>query len=258
MYGKIFVTLLIMAVTLIPVYLEYSFSNYYYNQGIEAMQEGNFEDAESYFVWAIRDLGGSSAPAAIKGAELNLHLKSNIEALNFIKLGLKHAQTTPQRARLYFLQGMAHKNIHHSRESRVSLERSIQFGYRADSVYLMLAPMLTYEIKDYEAAIISYDSLLNYFPNNSDNYLHRGFSHQKLNHHIQAISDFDRFIIGKGINGSALYLKAVSQLAINETDSACINFKKSEKLGIKNARTFIDLYCEPDSSEIVYPDANPF
>ena len=27
-------------------------------------------------------------------------------------------------------------------------------------------------------------------------------------------------------------------------------------MGIKNARTFIDLYCEPDSTEIEYPDAS--
>ena len=258
MYGKIFVTLLIMAVILIPVYLEYSFSNYYYNQGMAALEAGKYDDAETYFIRAMRDLGGSNTIAAIKGAELNLMFKSNHEALNFIKLGLNYAETTPQRARLYFLQGMANKNIRLARESRTSFENALQFGYRHDSVYLFLAPMLTYEIKDYESAITTYDSLIVFFPNDYDHYLHRGFSHQKLNDHLRAVNDFNIFIEEKGINGSVLYLKAVSQLALNENDSACINFKRSEKMGIRNARTFINLYCQPDSTEIVYPDANPF
>ena len=258
MYGKIFVTLLIMAVTLIPIYLEYSFSNYYYNQGIAAMEKGKYDDAETFFVRAMRDLGGSNTIAAIKGAELNLMLNSNFEALNFIKMGLKYAETTPQRARLYYLQGVANKNIRHARESRSSFENALQFGYRQDSVYMLLAPILTYEIKDYESAIMTYDSLINYFPDNYDHFLHRGFSYQKLNNHVSAVNDFNIFIEEKGINGSVLYLKAVSQLALNENDSACTNFKRSEELGIRNARTFINLYCEPDSTEIVYPDANPF
>lgn len=258
MYGKIFVTLLIMAVILIPIYLEYSFSNYYYNKGMEALEEGKFQAAETYFVRAMRDLGGSNTKAAIKGAELNLMLNSNFEALNFIRFGLKYAVTAPQFARLYYLQGQANKNIRHPEESRESLEQAMQYGYRLDSVYLLLAPMLTYEIKDYESAIVSYDSLIVYFPNDYDNFLHRGFSYQKLNNHLTAVSDFNVFIDKKGINGSVLYLKAVSQLALSENDSACINFKRSEELGIRNARTFIDLYCEFDSTKIEYPSANPF
>lgn len=258
MYGKIFVTLLIMTVILIPVYLEYGFSNYYYNQGMAAMEEGKYDDAETYFVRAMRDLGGSNTIAAIKGAELNLMLNSNFEALNFITMGLRYAVTTPHRARLYFLRGVANKNLRHPQESRTALENALVYGYPQDTIYTLLAPMLTYEIKDYESAITTYDSLINYYPEDYNHFLHRGFSYQKLNDHIMAVNDFNIFIDNKGINGSVLYLKAISQLALNENDSACINFKRSEELGVRNARTFINLYCEPDSTEIVYPDANPF
>jgi curved DNA-binding protein CbpA len=258
MYGKIFVTLLIMTVVLLPVYLEYSFSNYFYNQGMAALKAEKYDQAERYFVRAMRDLGGSNTIAAIKGAEINLSQNSNFEALNFIKMGLRYAETTPQRARLYFLQGMANKNIRYANESRASFENALQYGYRHDSVYMFLAPILTYEIKDYQTAITTYDSLIKFYPTNYDHYLHRGFSQQKLNNHITAINDFNIFIEEKGINGSVLYLKGVSQLALSENDSACVNFKRAEDLGIRNARTFIELYCEPDSTEIEYPYANPF
>ena len=78
-----------------------------------------------------------------------------------------------------------------------------------------------------------------------------------MDHHLQALSDFDTFIENKGINGSVLYLKAISQLALDETDSACVNFIRSEEMGIRNATTFIKMYCLPEE-EIDYPDANPF
>ena len=53
--------------------------------------------------------------------------------------------------------------------------------------------------------------------------------------------------MNKGINGSVLYLKAISEVRLNELDSACINFNKALDLGIINAQTFITLYCPKDS-----------
>ena len=257
MYGKIFVVLLIMFVVLMPIFLEYSFSNYYYNRGMEALDKGDYYQAESYFIRAMRDLGGSNTKAAIKGAEINLSSNANFEALSYTKAGLGFAETSEERARLYYLQGRAQKNIKQSEAARVALENALRFGFSIDSVYLPLAPLLTYEIKDYPEAVRVYDSLINFYPNNYDHFLNRGFGHQKMDHHLQALSDFDTFIENKGINGSVLYLKAISQLALDETDSACVNFIRSEEMGIRNATTFIKMYCLPEE-EIDYPDANPF
>jgi len=257
MYGKIFVVLLIMFVVLMPIFLEYSFSNYYYNRGMEALDKGDYYQAESFFIRAMRDLGGSNTKAAIKGAEINLSTNSSFEALNYVNAGLGFAETTKERARLYYLRGLAQKNIKQSAAARIAFENALRFGYSIDSVYIPLAPILTYEVKDYPEAVRVYDSLINFYPNNYDHFLNRGFSYQKMDQHQQALGDFDTFIENKGINGSILYLKAISQLALNESDSACINFIKSEEMGIRNASTFIKMYCTPEE-EIDYPDVNPY
>ena len=199
----------------------------------------------------MRDLGGSNTLAAIKGAEMKLATNSNFEALNFIKGGLRFAVKRVNFARLHYLQGLAERNLAHMTEAEAAFQYALYYKFDQDSVYSALAPIYAYALKNYTKALIIYDSLIENHPLDYDNYLNRGFCYQKLSDHRAAVGDFDIFINNKGLNGSVIFLKAVSEISLNETDSACIHFKMSQEMGIVNARTFIKLYCEPDSVESV-------
>jgi len=251
MYGKIFVISLIMVVVLFPVFLEYSFSNYYYNKGLVALANNELYDAEGYFGDAMRDLGGSNTLAAIKGAEMKLAANSNFEALSYIRAGLGFAVKKVDFARLHYLQGLAERNLAHMTQAEAAFQEALHYQYDQDSVYSALAPIYAYELKNYTKALVIYDSLIDDHPDDYDNYLNRGFCYQKLSGHAAAIADFDIFINNKGINGSVIFLKAVSEISLNKTDSACVHFRMSQEMGIVNARTFIKLYCEPDSVKLV-------
>jgi curved DNA-binding protein CbpA len=247
MYGKIFVVALIMFVVLLPVYLEYSFSNYFYNKGITALEENNYYDAEGYFIDAMRELGGSNTLAAIKEAEIKIAFNSNLAALTFIELGLGYSVESINRARLYYLQGIANRNLDRMAEANLSFQYALKLHYSSDSIYTALAPIYAYELKNYPKAIATYDSLIIYDRNDYDHYLNRGFCYQKIENHAEAIKDFNYFINNKGVNGSVYYLKGISQIALTEIDSACINFHLAEEMGISNAITFINIYCKSDS-----------
>jgi len=257
MYGKIFVVSLIMLVVLFPIMLEYTFSNYYYNKGQVALENENYYQAEIYYRKAMRDLGGSNTIAAVKLAKMKLADDNSFKALSYVKLGLKYAVKTPYRAQLYYMRGIAERNLNHMEEAEIAFEQALILNFNQDSVYKALAPIYAYELRKYDKALASYDSLMQAEPNNIDHYLNRGFCFQKLNQHRTAIADFDYFMENKGINGSVLYLKAISQISLEEIDSACVNFQRSADLGIRNAYTFIKMYCQPDTVKIVYPD-NPF
>jgi curved DNA-binding protein CbpA len=257
MYGKIFVVGLVMLVVLFPIYLEYSFSNYFYNKGMAALANKEYYDADNYFLDAMRDLGGSNTKAAIKGAELKLAFNSNFEALVYINAGLDYAVKSAYRGRLYYLKGLASRNLYHMEDAEKAFKNALVYKYNKDSIYSMLAPLYAYELKKYSEAITTYDSLIIRDRSNYDHYLNRGFCYQKLDDHQVAIADFNYFMNKKGVNGSVLYLKAISQISLNQIDSACANFRRSQKMGIANAGTFIKLYCQPDSTKTVYP-AYPF
>lgn len=254
MYGKIFVVGLIMLVVLFPVFLEYSFSNYYYNKGLVALANKEYYDAEGHFIDAMRELGGSNTLAAIKAAELKLAFNSNFEALNFIEAGLDFSIKSVNKARLYYLQGLVYRNLSKHQNADIAFQNALKWHYSSDSVYTALAPIYAYELKIYDKALASYDSLITYEQNNYDHYLNRGFCFQKLNSHQQAIDDFNYFINNKGLNGSVLYLKAVSEVRLDKLDSACINFHLAEDMGIVNAQTFITLYCPKDTIKSVTPE----
>jgi curved DNA-binding protein CbpA len=247
MYGKIFVIGLIMFVILLPVLLEYSFSNYYYNKGLESLAKEEYYEAEGHFLFAMRELGGSNTKAAIKGAEMKLSLNANHKALTFVNAGLGFAVKKVERAKLYYLQGIANKKLSKITEAEQSFQNALTLRFSSDSIYTALAPIYAYELKNYDKALSSYDSLIIYQDNNFDHYLNRGFCYQKLEKHEMAINDFNMFITKKGKNGSVLYLKAISEISLSEVDSACINFNLAKDLGIVNAQTFISLYCEKDS-----------
>jgi len=257
MYGKIFVVGLIMFVVLFPIMLEYAVSNYNYKKGLEALGDKDYYAAEGYFRDAMRDLGGSSTLAAIKGAELKLAFDSPYEALIYINTGFGFAIKSADIARLYYLRGLASRNFRQMHEAAEALQNALTWHYNTDSVYTVLAPIYAYELKIYDKALASYDSLIGSDKENHDHYLNRGFCYQKLDAHNLAIADFNRFIENKGINGSVLYLKAISEMNLDQLDSACINFGRAKDMGIVNAETFIKLYCSTDSVKIIYP-ANPF
>ena len=166
MYGKIFVVGLIMFVVLLPVFLEYSFSNYYYNKGLVALENNKYYDAEGYFLDAMRELGGSNTLAAIKAAELKLSFNSNFEALHFIRAGLGFSVKSVNKARLYYLQGLAYRNLKDPKSADESFKNALKWRYRSDSVYTALAPIYAYELKIYDQALASYDSLIHYEQNN--------------------------------------------------------------------------------------------
>jgi len=248
MYGKIFVVILIMVVILFPIMLEYWFSIYFYNEGMHDLRNEKYESALMNFDKAMRDLGGKNTEAAIKGAEIMRKFKSNYEVLNYTRLGLSFAVKRANKARLYFLQGQSQRHVYQSRQAALSFNQALAMRFDPDSVYEELAPLYTYQLKQYHQALSAYDSLITHFPDRPQYLLHRGFCLQKLGEHQPAIRDFSKYLKYDLMNGSALYLKAISQLAIHQKDSACHNFQLALDHGIVNAATFITLNCQTMST----------
>jgi curved DNA-binding protein CbpA len=244
MYGKIFVVLLIMFVTLFPILLEYSFSLYYYNLGMKDLESGQLDDALDNFGHAMRDLGARSTEAAIKSAEIVMARNSNFEVVSYTRLGLSYAVKRAHKAQLYYMQGIARRNLHRLAGAEESLIAALNLHYNSDSIYNELAPLYAYQLHKYSKAIATYDSLMRFHPDETENFLHRGFCYQKLGRHQAAIDDFNYYLTNSGPNGSAYYLKGVSQISLEQIDSACYNFNQALQNGVPNAAAFLLLNCK--------------
>ena len=252
MYGKIFVVLLIMFVTLFPVILEYSFSLYYYNLGMKELKSGRLDSALDNFGHAMRDMGARSTESAIESAQIVMARNSNFEVLSYTRLGLSYATKRSHKAQLYYMQGVARRHLNRVEDAEVSLLSALQLNYNSDSIYNELAPLYAYQLHKYAEALQTYDSLMLSHPDQTEYFLHRGFCKQKLGRHEQAITDFNVYLTNNGPNGSAYYLKGVSQISLQQVDSACINFNLALNNGVPNAATFVLLNCTIDRA----PPAN--
>jgi len=257
MYGKIFVIGLIMFVILFPILLEYNFSNYFYKKGLEALENHDYENADNFFHDAMRDLGGSNTLAAIKNAELKLAFSKNREAMININAGMNYSIKTANKARLYYLKGLALQNLSQWQQADTAFTIALTLHYNPDSIYTQLAPLYAYKTRRYDQAINAYNYLIQRNPENPELHLHRGFCYQKLEKYPTSLGDFNFFIKNKGENGLVLFLKGISQISIGEADSACANFLRSEELGVRNARLYYNIYCKKEDKETIYP-TNPF
>ena len=257
MYGKIFVVLLIMFVTLFPVMLEYSFSLYYYNEGQQAEQAGKPELAIEKYKLAMRDMGARSTEAAISCAEISLAQQNYYDVVNFARLGLGYAVKRANKAKLHYLRGVGERNMYRPDDAEESLTAALSLNFNSDSVFTELAPIYAYNLKKYAKAVATYDSLIFDHPEIPDHYLHRGFCLQKLGRHALAISDFDVYLNNSGPNGSAYYLKGISQISLSQVDSACVNFHRAKDNGIAEASTFIYINCEPDTTKVTLRARRP-
>lgn len=249
MYGKIFVVLLIMFVTLFPIALEYSFSLYYYNQGMKDLEKGRIDSALDNFGHAMRDLGARSTESAIESAQIVMAQNSNFEVLSYARLGLSYAEKSAHKAQLYYLQGVARRNLNRTEAAEESLLSALDLQYSPDSIYNELAPLYAYQLHKYTEALELYDGLVLKHPEEIEHNLHRGFCRQKLGHHNKALDDFNLYLTKKGPNGSAYYLKGISLISIQQQDSACINFNLALENGVPNAATFLLLNCAIDGAK---------
>jgi tetratricopeptide (TPR) repeat protein len=78
---------------------------------------------------------------------------------------------------------------------------------------------------------------------NSQAFLQRGIYYTQLGAQVKAIKDYDRAIELDPSESIAYYNRALAKSRFRYTLDACIDLKKSEQLGIKQAGTIYTSYC---------------
>lgn len=116
------------------------------------------------------------------------------------------------------------------------------------------------QLKDYENAIKEYDIAINeesskygeeevFYPI----YLNKGISLYYLKRYTEAIQSFDKALINYDKCSEAFYFKGLSQLKLNDNNSACTNFNKSINLikqGYRSSDTYVELFHEIYEKEV--------
>ena len=98
--------------------------------------------------------------------------------------------------------------------------------------------------KRYESAIGHFDSLMIVNPAQYEGFIGRGYCKQQLGQDSLAVLDFEEYTKYNSSEGMAYYLKAVSELKLRDTISACSDLSYANILGVTKSVVLMDKYCK--------------
>ncbi len=123
------------------------------------------------------------------------------------------------------------------------LRKAIELNPNSDSMYYALGEAYAFYQDVYDSAVTAFDSVLVYNPSHTDAMLGKGYSLLKLNRVADALSCFTAIIALDDTFIDAYMLRAEAYMRINQTEKACIDWKKALDLGEKDAETGLKNYC---------------
>jgi tetratricopeptide (TPR) repeat protein len=100
------------------------------------------------------------------------------------------------------------------------------------------------EQEKFNEAIVYLDKLLVLDNDDSRAYLNRGFAKNALEKFEEALVDLDRAIELEPDLGYMYLQRGYSKLQLGFTNEACIDFNKADTFGDKNAKEYIEDYCQ--------------
>src|SRR5690606_20507362 len=137
------------------------------------------------------------------------------KALYYIDKGLSSAHNDLTKAELHYLKGKCLKHFNKYRSAYTNFKIAAVLNLGLDSLYYELGELNCFIFKNYEAAIKNFSTLIKLNPEYQEAYLGRGYSFQKMDEHVKAVTDFKQYLKTNEENGTAYYLKAVSEIALD-------------------------------------------
>jgi tetratricopeptide (TPR) repeat protein len=101
-----------------------------------------------------------------------------------------------------------------------------------------------YTSQKYAEAIEAFNEYIALVPEDNTAYRVRAFCHYHTQAYDECLSDINHFFEVQGIDGSLLNLRGVCLRAQGDLEAACLDFRRAMNMGIENARTNYQRFCE--------------
>ena len=243
-YGFIFVIALISIVGYSTYYLVDYQSEQDYKQALNLYNEGQYAYAVVKLMNSTKDYGKSSLKACILASKILLYdLKNYQEAEMFIEKGLKLAETDEDKAQLYYYKANLLKFQQYYDQAYLAYQTTLGIDQQFDSAYYQLGELDAFVFKRYKLAIANFGQLLEVNADQYEAFLGRGYCYQQLGNHEDAVSDFASYIENNSREGMAYYLKAVSEIELEDSVNACNDLSYAKILGVEKSQELIDSNC---------------
>ena len=250
MYGKLFIIGFIMVVILGPIGLLYQSTVVQYEKGKEAEKTGSYYLALSHYSKSLSIWGGRNLESSISGAILCIYkLEEYEEAQYFIKKGYSYSNNDSVRSLLHYYAGLSNIGLKKYQVAMDEFKEAEQLNFSPDSIHYRVADLLAYELNQYHEALEHYDYLLENNLFLATSWFGKGWCEQNLQLVPEAIESYNEAINFKQGYAMAYYYRGYLHINLQDSSSACMDFKKAAVLGIKQSESIYLHYCS-DSTQI--------
>lgn len=235
----------IMLVIALISYKAINFSSYYYfNNGLKQYQAKQYPLALQSFEQSFDFFGSNNITAYLLASKILIEEYQNYDqALGYINKGLGLKGDNVIKAKLYYLKGKCLKNLNQFKSAYTNFKLASIMELPLDSLHYELAELNCFVFKNYENAIKSFNALIAINPAFANAYLGRAYSFQQMEEHQKAVEDIKIFLKLNDREGTAYYLKAVSEIALKHPKTACEDLQKAMDLGAEGAAELISKNC---------------
>lgn len=236
----------------ITTYLMISYnSGYHFRKSVRYYENQQYPSALNSLKHSMQNLESNNPEVYLLAGKIITYRYNNYEdALLYLDQGLDSSTDPEQKAELYYLKGRCLKNLGRYYAAYKNFLTASNLNPQYDSTYYEMGEMNSFIFKNYEAAIKNFNALLLLSNTFADGYLGRAYCFQQLGENTLAVADFQNFIALNDYEGMAFYLKAISELSLNNTEVACLDLKRADALGTKQAKELILSFC--GSSEMPF------
>ncbi len=243
--GGLFVGLLLLLITIIPVTLQLYASVHNYNEGKRLYEEKAYMAALEKLSFGYRLFGTKNLETA-KLATLILaeDLKYYKQSLIHISKGLEYAEAPEDRAWFYFKKGISLKHLNEYDEAIRNLHLALEISPKWDSALYHLGEIHTFAKRDYDTGIFFFSQALQLNPEFSDCFMGRGYCHYQKGSHDIAVLDFNSFLKYSNVDrATGFYLRGMALLESKYPEVACQDFQEAWKLGSKGGKDAYEKHC---------------
>jgi tetratricopeptide (TPR) repeat protein len=230
-------------------YMNYKSSRMAYQYAQEWLEVQNYSKAVQNLDYATYKDEEYADAYLLKG-------KIDSECLQMYSTALKSYNSAIQymeepNASVYYLRGKCNYKLLQYNNAISDLEMSNKIGPAIDSANFYLSEIYSGPSTEHDEskALAAYDRFLS-APRTPVMYLKRGICKNNLKDYKGAITDFDKALTLQQGYGEAYYNKALAEMGIGDTSSACTNAANAFTHNYDPAQQFIQRLCMPDSNSV--------
>lgn len=211
-----------------------------YVQGVQKMEDQQYEEAVTLFNKAVSEDPKNPAYLLKRGEAKYRSGKSIFAIQDFNRV----IQLDSENSMAYALRSAIYVELKDYKSAIEDCKKAIEIDPDNETAYVRMGDAYSsMEPKNWIEAMKSYNYAINLNPNNKLALHNRGVAKKELKDYHGAIEDFNKAILLDAEFGSSYMNRGIAKSLVGDTPGACIDWFLAGEMGVAEAQDYISSRC---------------